>query len=75
MTNHQKDQILKVVEYYMTPELREKIMREVPVAYNAWVGYPVVEVVMTCDNHPPAVEKITEKESKRFFDIEEYNPT
>ena len=44
MTNHQKDQILKVVEYYMTPELRERIMREVPVAYNAWVGYAVVEV-------------------------------
>jgi len=44
MTNHQKDQILKVVEYYMTRELRERIMREVPVAYNAWVGFPVVEV-------------------------------
>ena len=44
MTNHQKDQILKVVEYYMTPELRERIMREAPMAYNAWVGYPVVEV-------------------------------
>jgi hypothetical protein len=44
MTNHQKDQILKVVQYYMTPELRERIMREVPVAYNAWVGFPVVEV-------------------------------
>lgn len=45
MTNHQKDQILKVVEYYMTPELRDKIMREVPVAYNAWVGYPVVDII------------------------------
>jgi hypothetical protein len=44
MTNHQKDQILKVVEYYMTPRLREMISREVPMAYNAWVGYPVVEV-------------------------------
>jgi hypothetical protein len=44
MTNHQKDQILKVVEYYMTPELRERIMREAPISYNAWVGYPVVEV-------------------------------
>jgi hypothetical protein len=44
MTNHQKEQILNVVQYYMTPELRERIMREVPVAYNAWVGYAVVEV-------------------------------
>lgn len=57
MTNHQKEQILKVVEYYMTPELRERIMREVPVAYNAWVGYPVVEVRRveaaseSCDPH------------------------
>jgi len=44
MTDHQKDQILQVIKYYMTPELRERIMREVPVAYNAWVGYAVVEV-------------------------------
>ena len=44
MTNHQKDQILNVVQYYISPELRERIMREVPVAYNAWVGFPVVEV-------------------------------
>jgi len=44
MTDHQKDQILQVIKYYMTPELRERIMREVPVAYNAWVGFPVVEV-------------------------------
>ena len=44
MTNHQKDQILQVIKYYMTSELRERIMREVPVAYNAWVGYAVVEV-------------------------------
>jgi hypothetical protein len=40
MTNHQKDQILNVVQYYMTPELRERIMKEVPIAYNAWIGYP-----------------------------------
>jgi hypothetical protein len=44
MTNHQKDQILQVIKYYITTELRERIMREVPVAYNAWVGYAVVEV-------------------------------
>jgi len=44
MTDHQKDQILQVIKYYLTSELRERIMREVPVAYNAWVGFPVVEV-------------------------------
>ena len=49
MTNHQKEQILKVVEYYMTPELRERIMREAPMAYNAWIGYPVVEVRVIYD--------------------------
>lgn len=46
MTEHQKDQILKVVEYYMEPELRERIMREAPIAYNAWMGRVVVEVVI-----------------------------
>jgi hypothetical protein len=49
MTIHQKSQILKVVEYYMTPELREKIMREVPIAYNAWMGSPVVDVITIWD--------------------------
>jgi hypothetical protein len=62
MTHHQKEQILKVVEYYMTPELRERIMREVPVAYNAWVGYPVVEVVQ--------VEQINPYIGKPFVDID-----
>ena len=45
MTNHQKDLILQIVQYYMTPELRAKIMREAPIAYNAWHGYPIVDVV------------------------------
>ena len=45
MTDHQKDQILKIVQYYMPPELRAKIMREAPIAYNAWHGYPIVDVV------------------------------
>jgi hypothetical protein len=44
MTEHQKDQILKIVSYYMEPELRDRIMREAPIAYNAWMGRPVVEV-------------------------------
>lgn len=66
MTNHQKDQILNVVQYYMNPELRERIMREVPVAYNAWVGYAVVEVKevengfvgMSDETHKRIMEKI-----------------
>ena len=49
MTEHQKDQILKVVSYYMKHELRERIMREAPVAYNAWVEGDVVDVVYKSD--------------------------
>ena len=49
MTDHQKDQILKIVQYYMQRDLRERIMREAPIAYNAWVQANVVDVVYTSD--------------------------
>ena len=45
MTEHQKDLILKIVQHYMTPELRARIMREAPVAYNAWHGRAILDVV------------------------------
>ena len=66
MTNHQKDQILKVVEYYMTPELRERIMREAPMAYNAWVGYPVVEVRRVEETSKPYDDKMSEAELEKL---------
>ena len=49
MTEHQKDQILKVVSYYMDRKLRAKVMKEAPVAYNAWVGQEVMDVVRKID--------------------------
>lgn len=37
-----KDQILYVVDNYMSPELRRHLMRECPAAYNALCGRVVV---------------------------------
>ena len=67
MTEHQKDQILKVVSYYMEPELRDRIMREAPIAYNAWVGYPVVDIRRVVAN-----QRLTEKIESA---LEGYTPT
>jgi hypothetical protein len=44
---HHKDQLLTVLSYYMSQEIRQKLMLECPAAYNAWCGYEVVEVVRT----------------------------
>jgi hypothetical protein len=49
---HEKDQILKVVEYYMSQELRQKIMLECPQAYNAWMESEVVKVHRVSDGEP-----------------------
>lgn len=45
MTHHEMVQLLDSVMYYVTPEIRRKVMREVPAAYNAWCGRPVVATV------------------------------
>jgi hypothetical protein len=45
MTDHEKDMVLAAVKHYMKPDLRARVMREVPDAYNAWVGRDVVDVV------------------------------
>lgn len=45
LTNHQKDQLLGVLGYYMGLDLRAKVMAEVPLAYNAWMGRDIVRVV------------------------------
>ena len=50
MKEHHKDQILKIVSYYMDRKLRAKVMMEAPVAYNAWVGQEAVDVVRTIDS-------------------------
>lgn len=45
MTDHQKNLVLSVVKHYMDMDLRAKLIREVPDAYNALVGSNVVKVV------------------------------
>ena len=39
---HHKDQLLALVSYYMTSELRRHLMRECPAAYNSLCGRTVV---------------------------------
>lgn len=49
MTTHQMELLLASVKHYMPQDLRAKVMREVPEAYNAWVGHDVVEIVRVSD--------------------------
>ena len=37
-----KDQLLRVVSYYMTSEMRNHLMRECPAAYNSLCGRVVI---------------------------------
>lgn len=50
MTEHHKDQILKIVAHYLPSNLRQHIMMEAPAAYNDWMNRDIVEVVFTDDN-------------------------
>jgi hypothetical protein len=47
MSEHHKDQILDVLMYVATPEVRQRLALEVPAAYNAWCGRNVVTVNWT----------------------------
>jgi hypothetical protein len=38
VSQHHKDQLLDALFYRLTPEQRAELAREVPVAYNAYVG-------------------------------------
>lgn len=48
-THHDFELVARAALYYANPELRAKIMREVPRAYNAVVGREVIAVVRTED--------------------------
>jgi hypothetical protein len=48
-TTKQVEQLLDLCFYYMDQELRGKLIRELPVAYNAYVGWNVATVVHTLD--------------------------
>ena len=75
MNEHQKDQILKILAYYMPQELRQKVMQEAPMAYNAWMNSDVVEVRIKDTGRiidgtvPPPTRLIFTQQT------EEYNPT
>jgi hypothetical protein len=43
MTQHQKDQLLDAVMYHLPIDVREKVMREVPEAYNAYCGRDILQ--------------------------------
>ena len=45
ITQHQKDQLLDALMYYLPMDIRQKLMRELPQAYNAWCGREIVRVV------------------------------
>jgi hypothetical protein len=44
LTDHQKDQLLDFFFYHMPMEQRERLMAELPRAYNAACGRKIVEV-------------------------------
>ena len=52
MTQHEMELLLTVVKQHMDMDLRAKVMRSVPQAYNAWCGNKIVEVVHTADGRP-----------------------
>lgn len=45
LTDHQKNQLLDAIAHYMDPDLRSKLMAELPQAYNAWAGSKILNVV------------------------------
>jgi hypothetical protein len=49
MTDHERRQLLDALMYYCPMDLRAKVMREVPQAYNAYCGKTIVEVRHTSD--------------------------
>jgi hypothetical protein len=62
LTETQKDQLLSVLFYTMTSETRQRLMAEVPQAYNAAMGREVVRVVWNDnDKTVPAPEYFTER--------------
>jgi len=45
VSNHHKDQLLKVLFYYMDQDLRYKLMEECPKAYNDACKSEIVRVI------------------------------
>ena len=45
MSTHEKDLLLMALMYRVTPDIRRKVMQEVPGAYNAYFGREIVQVL------------------------------
>lgn len=75
MNEHQKDQILKILAYYMPQELRQRVMQEAPMAYNAWMNSDVVEVRIKDTGR--IIDGIVPPPTRVIFTppTKEYNPT
>lgn len=46
LSRHEMELLLASVAYYMGPELRCKVMQELPLAYNKWMGHEVMTVAL-----------------------------
>lgn len=56
MLDYHKNQILMAVKYYMQSDLRRKLMRDCPAAYNALCGRTVVSSQII-DTQDPIIER------------------
>lgn len=45
MKDHHKNQLLQVLMFYVTGDIRAKVMQEVPAAYNDYYGQPIVKTM------------------------------
>jgi hypothetical protein len=57
MTEYHKDQILMAVKYYMDSDMRRKLMRDCPAAYNALCERTVVTSQIH-DTQSPVIERL-----------------
>lgn len=49
MSDQHKDQLLRALMYYLPMDVRGKVIRDVPAAYNAFHGREIVKVVRVED--------------------------
>lgn len=56
VSHHHAYQLLDVLMYHIEPPIRRKLMREVPVAYNAWCKREVVKIVYAANTNAEVPE-------------------
>tara|TARA_B100001564_G_C20550635_1_gene628899 strand:+ start:104 stop:310 length:207 start_codon:yes stop_codon:yes gene_type:complete len=62
LTHLQKELLLELVKNYMSQDLRRHVMRELPSAYNAWMGRTVVKSEVI-DTGFPIIERLLPEDS------------